>query len=148
MQYTKDLAKARQELKIEHWVVLTIKIVKSGSNIELYHYDLPGEVYERRWWVVRWRQSRYQCLYPRENISLYHSFYDKRSGLDMGFDSILSKLASAKAWVTRIERAIEKHIEYNKANNLFFCIETDEQLKKPTKNLHGKKIMWKKSCYW
>jgi hypothetical protein len=139
MQYAKDLAKARWELKIERWVALSIEIVKQGNSIKLYRYDLPEEVYERRRWVVRWRQSRYQCLYPREYISLYHSYYDKRSGLEMGFNTSLSKLTSAKAWVTRIERAIEKYIEYNRTNNLFFCAETDEQLKKANKKLAQKK---------
>ena len=59
-QYAKDLAKAEKELKIEHWVQISICYGYGHQSVTLYTYDLPREVYERRMWVIRWRVARLQ----------------------------------------------------------------------------------------
>lgn len=140
-QLAKDCAKAESELKIKKWVQITIEYNSAVDHgpVKLFVYDLPREVYERRRWVIRWRQARFQCQYPRQYVECYFHFYDRRSGESLGFDSCLSKLVSAKAQVTKAERVMHEYIEHSRRNNLFFNEETDEQLVKFRGKLKKKK---------
>ena len=138
-EYAKDLAKAEKELKICKWVTIDIGYYQGQEFICLYRYDLPKEVYDRRKWIVRWRCARFQCQNPRKNIGTWFSFYDKRSGLQLGFGTELSRLAAAKAQVTKVERNIKRYIEENKSS-LFFDEQNDEIL-----TLAKEKLMSKKS---
>lgn len=97
-EYAKELAKAERELQIGHWVRISIEYRdEAGDTVRLHSYDLPRELHERYRWVVRWREARLQCLYPRKHIHTYYSYYDKRTGLRTGFNSCLSRLSTAKA---------------------------------------------------
>jgi len=51
------------------------------------------------------------------------------------FISGLKTLASAKAQVTKVQRKIDEYIAYNKANNLFFDENTDDDLLKTREKL-------------
>lgn len=140
-QMAKDYAKAEKELKIERWVYISIEY-KDGEKLEpvrLFSYNLPREVYERRRWVIRWRLSKLQCQYPKQYVECFHSYYDRRSGESLGFESCLSKLISAKAQVTKSERAMLDYIERNRQHNLFFDEATDEALVKFRYKLERKK---------
>ena len=78
-EYAKELAKAERELQIGHWVRISIEYRdEAGDTVRLHSYDLPRELHERYRWVVRWREARLQCLYPRKHIHTYYSYYDKR----------------------------------------------------------------------
>lgn len=112
---------------------------QARGRIVLHTYDLPRELYERRNWIVRWRVVRLQCLYPKEDIHPYFSYYDKRTGLSIGFDSALSKLSAAKAQISIAERKEKEYIEYQRANNLFFDELTDGQLIRFREKLQMKK---------
>lgn len=104
-EYAKELAKAERELQIGHWVRISIEYRdEAGDTVRLHSYDLPRELHERYRWVVRWREARLQCLYPRKHIHTYYSYYDKRTGLRTGFNSCLSRLSTAKAQITIAER--------------------------------------------
>jgi hypothetical protein len=125
----KELAKAERELQIEHWVIISIEYrTKEDQQVVLFQYDLPRDVYERRRWVIIWRQARFQCKYPRESIFAYHSYYDKRTGLRTDFNSCLSKLAASKAQITIAKRKEQEYLSYQKQNNLFFDENTDDDL--------------------
>lgn len=139
-QFAKDLSKAEKELKVERWVEVTLYYGYADKQVSLYHYDLPREMYLRYQWVIRWRMAKLQCQYPKQiiGISLYH--YDKRSGESMKLNSCLSKLISAKAQVTKAERMMNKYIEYNRQNNLFFDKDTDDELVKFRAKLERKKL--------
>lgn len=140
MEYAREHAKAERELKIEKWVYISIEYrTKTRDRIVLYTYDLPRKLYERRSWVIRWRVAILQCLYPKEDIHPYFSYYDKRTGLSAGFDSALSKLSAVKAQITIAERKEKEYIEYQRANNLFFDETTDEQLVLFRQKLHVKR---------
>lgn len=79
-EYAKELAKAERELQIGHWVRISIEYRdEAGDTVRLHSYDLPRELHERYRWVVRWREARLQCLYPRKHIHTYYSYYDKRT---------------------------------------------------------------------
>lgn len=65
------------------------------------------------------------------------TYYDKKSGLSIGIGSDLSKLISAKAQVTKMQRVINKYIKEN-SNNLFFNEEDDELLNKAREKLDRK----------
>ncbi len=138
-KYARELAKAERELKIEKWVFISIEYrTKERERAILHLYDLPRKVYERYQWAIRWRHARLICRYPRENVQIYHSFYDKRTGLETGYGSALSKLSAAKAQITIARRKEQKYIEYQRSNNLFFNEEDDEILLKFRRKLQEK----------
>lgn len=131
MEGAKAIAKAERELGIEKWVILSIEYqTKDDRRVVLYQYDLPRELYEKYRWVVRWRQARCQCLHPRETVQLYHSYYDKKTGLRTDFNSCLSRLTASKAQITIAKKREQKYLSWQKQNNLFFDEHTDEELVK------------------
>lgn len=140
-QMAKEYAKAEKELKIERWVYISIEYKDEGKlePVRLFSYNLPREVYERRRWVIRWRLSKLQCQYPKQYVECFHSYYDRRSGESLGFESCLSKLISTKAQVTKAERTMYDYIERNRQHNLFFDEATDEALVKFRYKLERKK---------
>lgn len=129
MQMAKDLAKAERELKIEHFVKIHIEYVENGQRILYKAYDLRKDVYFRRKWVIDWREARLRCKKPNVTIRRYYTYYDKRSGLNLGYSSQLSTLIAAKAQVTKINRAIEEYLEMKK-QDLFFDVQNDPILQK------------------
>lgn len=140
MQYAKDLAKAERELKIEHWVYITFEVRDENRNREILHkIDLPRDMVDRWLWLIEWRRAKLVCKYPRQKITIYHCAYDKRTGLQTGFNFLLSKVASAKAQITKVERVIAQYIKNETQNNLFFDADTDEQLLKAKAKLEKKK---------
>ncbi len=139
MEEAKAIAKAERELGIEKWVVLSIEYqTKDYRCVVLYRYDLPRELYEKYRWVVRWRQARCQCLHPRETVQLYHSYYDKRTGLRTDFNSCLSSLAASKAQITIAKKREQEYLVWQRQNNLFFDENTDEELVKFREKLKKK----------
>jgi hypothetical protein len=138
-QYAKDLAKAERELKIEQWVEVTIYYGYAEKQVNLYHYNLPREMYFRYEWVITWRMAKLQCKYPKQIISKSLYSYDKRSGEPMEVGGCLSKLISAKAQITKAEHKMNEYIEYNRQNNMFFDENTDEELVKFRNKLERKK---------
>ena len=136
IQMAKDFAKAERELGVQKWVSISIERMDNDRNREqIFNYDLPREVYERWEWVVNWRRAKLVCKYPKDHVNCYFSFYDKRLGNNPKFTSDLKTLTSAKAQVTRVQRKIDEYIAYNKANNLFFDENTDEDLLKARKKI-------------
>lgn len=79
-QYAKDLVKAERDLKVEQWVKVTLYYGYAEKQVNLYHYNLPREMYFRYEWVIRWRMAKLQYKYPKQIISKSLYFYDKRSG--------------------------------------------------------------------
>ena len=145
LQEAKDLARAERELEIEHWVYISFEIRHADRNREVLHtIDIPRRMLVRWEWLINWRKAKYVCKYPRKNIQVSHCYYDKRTGLHTGFDFILGKVAAAKAQITKVERLIGQYIEYKKHNDLFFDIETDEQLLKAYVKLGEKKENYNK----
>lgn len=140
MQYARDLAKAEKELKIEQWVTISFyRTTERGEKVPLFQYDLPRKVADRYGWVIQWRRARLVCQYPKGNVTHTYSLYDKRSGEDYSFGSCLSSLASAKAQVTKMERAVAEYTAWQKQNNLFFNEQTDDMLLKALDKLKVKK---------
>ena len=145
MQDAKDLAKAERELGIEHWVYITFEIRHENRNREVLHkIDIPRDMLDRWRWAIEWRKAKLVCKYPRKRVQVYHCYYDKRSGLQTGFDFILGKVSAAKAQITKVERTIARYIDYKKHNDLFFDIDTDEQLLKAYGKLEQKKANYQK----
>ena len=127
--YAKELARAERELQVERWVYISIEYKdEAGNTVRLHSYDLPRELHERYRWVVRWREARLQCLYPKRQINTYYSYYDRRTGLRTDFNSSLSRLSAAKAQISIAERKEREYIQYQRTNNLFFDESTDERL--------------------
>ena len=145
MQDAKDLARAERELKIEHWVYVTIEErSKDRERTVLFKYDIPRQMLDRWRWVIEWRKAKLTCKFPRKNIITYFCYYDRRTGLQTGFNFLLSRVAAAKAQVTKVERVIFNYIDYKKHNDLFFNICADEQLIKAKYKLKQKKENYNK----
>lgn len=138
MEEARELAKAERELRIDKWVFISIEYRIKGERIVLHQYELPRDLHEKYRWVIRWRKARLQCLYPRESIELYHSYYDKRTGMKTDFNSCLSKLAASKAQITIAKKREQEYLHFQKQNNLFFDENTDEDLIKFREKLKKK----------
>lgn len=140
MQYAKDIAKAEKELEIEHWVHISFQVRNADRTVERFHeIDLPRHMLDRWQWVINWRHAKLVCQHPRKNITVYHSYYDKRSGLMTGMSSLIGQVTAAKAQITKVERAIAQYVEPETYNNLFFDASTDERLTKTKAKLEQKK---------
>lgn len=140
MEYARELVRAERELRIERWVFISIEYKdEAGNPVRLHSYDLPRDLHERHRWVIRWREARLQCLYPKKQVNTYYSYYDKRTGLGTDFNSCLSKLSAAKAQISIAERKEREYVQYQRANNLFFDESTDGQLIRFREKLRIKK---------
>lgn len=141
MEIARDYAKAGKELEVQHWVYIGIeRIDANGNRVRIFSYDLPREVYERRNWVVRWREAKCICQYPKDNVQCYFSFYDKRLGNDQKLSDDLRKLISCKAQVSKQQRLIDEYIDWHRKNDLFFDENTDTELLKIRKKLAQKTV--------
>lgn len=139
MQMAKDLARAERELQIEHWVYITFEYREDDrSRVVLHKIDMPRRMLDRWRWLVEWRRAKYVCQYPRKGVQVYHCYYDKRTGLQTGFGSLLSCVAAAKAQITKVERKIEEYVSYMSGNDLFFDPTTDENCAAPKRNWRRK----------
>lgn len=137
----KEIAKTEKDLSIERWDKVTIYRTgdKEGDSIYLYHYDLPRHIAEKYDWVIRWRAARLQCQYPRYRVTVYHSPYSKVMGENIGMQKDIDTFVAAKAQFTKQQHVIDEYISYQKANNLFFDEDTDEQMIKAKAKLLKKK---------
>jgi len=131
MDFLRYEAKAERKLKIERWVFISIEYSERiGERKVLHTYDLPVDMKERYSWVIRWREAKCQCQHPRQNVKTYYSYYDKRTGLSLGWKDVLSKLISAKAQITKAEnRELEYLSAMRNSGDLFWDENTDKQLK-------------------
>ena len=128
-ELARDYARAEAELGVQHWVFIEFtKDDDDGNRERIFSYDLPREVYERRRWVVRWREAVLVCRFPRANVSRFYSYYDRRLGNDVRLTDDLRRLVAAKAQVTKAQRKLEEYVAWSRANNLFFDEDTDEEL--------------------
>ncbi|GAE84883.1 hypothetical protein [Bacteroides reticulotermitis] len=136
MKYARDMAKAEKELDIEMWVIISFyRRTVEKENILIFRYDLPKRLADKYCWVIGWRKARLICRYPRGNVYHTYSLYDKHSGEDYSFGSDLSRLAAAKAQVTKMQRSIQDYVKVQKQGNLFFDEDKDEMLLKARNKL-------------
>ena len=136
----KYYVQAEKELEVQHWVYISIEYKdQCGKVIRLFSYDLPREVYERRKWVIRWREAKMICQHPKDNIQLYYSYYDQRLGNNPRLTDDLRTLIAAKAQVTKMQNRIEEYVSYQSENNLFFDEQTDTELLKAREKLSVKR---------
>lgn len=128
-EFVRDYTRAEAELGVQHWVFIEFtRDMGDGTSERIFSYNFPREVYERRRWVVRWREAVLVCRFPRANVSRFCSYYDRRLGNDVRLTDDLRRLVAAKAQVTRARRKLEEYVAWNRANNLFFDEGTDEEL--------------------
>lgn len=138
-EMAKELAKAERELKIEHWVNISFVRTDKERNKKCLHViDLPRHMLEHWQWLINWRKAKFICENPRERIDAYYCYYDKHSGLEEGYNTLLSRITSAKAQITRTEKVIREYTEDMIRNNMFFNPETDAILLKAKNKLEQK----------
>jgi hypothetical protein len=108
-----------KEMGIQKWVHISIfRVIVNNdgrsqwdNKILLYEYNIPRTIYDRKQWILRWRTAKFQCQYPRDTINLSLSFYDKTSGIELAWNSVLNKLIAAKRNITKMRN---KMAEYKK----------------------------------
>ncbi len=122
MELAKAYDKAEREQDVQPYV--KVNLCNKRTNEVLYRYDLPRESFWRWHWVIDWRAARLLCKNPKDGISHVLDFYDKTTGLEYGFGSLISSLTSAKANTTRIENELKQYIE-TRQNDMFFNPEDD-----------------------
>lgn len=140
-QDLKDIAQAEKSLEIIPYVSISFGLRKRDAYEEqmLHTFEMPRSMLDRWRWLIRWREARLQCEFPRDNVRCSYCFYDKKSGLSLDWNSLLSRLAATKAQVTKVERVISEYIDFQKVNNLFFDEQTDEVLRKAYRKLEQKR---------
>lgn len=126
MELAKAYDKAEKET-VEPYVFVTLE--DSVTKEKLFRYDIPRDMFWKYEWVIRWRTAKLQIQRPRHRINQYLDFYDKKTGLDFGFGSLLSKLTSAKAQITILENKIAEY-KKQKEQELFFDETTDPIISK------------------
>ena len=125
-----------KELNIRPYCEVTITRKKPNGEPEvLYVYDLPREMVWEYSWVLEWRKARFVCKYPKDHVSLNFHFYDKTSGLEIGYQTLISKKVAAKALMTKYNNLKTRYIE-EKKKELFFDPETDCILLKIDEKIH------------
>lgn len=130
VQEAKDLARAERELQIDRWVYITFEYRNADrSRVVLHKIDIPQKMLDRWHWLIDWRKAKLICRYPRKGVQVFYCYYDKRTGLQVGFDHLLSRVAAIKAQVTKTERRITQYVGYMTHNDLFFDPATDERLR-------------------
>lgn len=129
-EYSQTIDKVQKELNVQPYCKVSITRKKPDGELEkLYEYDLPRKMVWEYNWVIEWRKARFVCKYPRDKVSLSFHFYDKTSGLEIGYQTLLSKKVAAKALITKYTNLRTRYIE-DKEKELFFVPETDEVLKR------------------
>ncbi len=147
VQEAKDLARAERELQIDHWVYITFEYRKDDrSRVVLHKIDIPRGMLDRWRWLIEWRRAALVCRCPRKGIQVYYCYYDKRTGLQTGFDYLLSRVAAAKAQITKNERRITEYVRYMTRNDLFFDPITDEPLRCANAKLTQKRANYAELC--
>lgn len=122
--------KTEKELNIQPYCKISILRTKPDGDPEvLYVYDLPRDMVWRYEWVFEWRKAKFVCKYPRDRVRLVFSFYDRTSGLEIGYKTLLSRKVAATALLTKYRNLRTRYIE-EKSKELFFEQESDEFLKK------------------
>lgn len=137
----KEIAKEEKNLGIEHWDGISIEREgdKVGEYVRLYHYDLPRRVAEKYDWVIRWRAAKLQCQYPRYCVRVYHSPYKKVMGVNIGMQKDIDTFVAAKAQYTKQKRTLDDYISKQKATNIFFDEDTDQEVVRIKAKLERKK---------
>lgn len=137
----KEIAKEEKNLGIEHWDGISIEREgdKVGEYVRMYHYDLPRRVAEKYDWVIRWRAARLQCQYPRYCVRVYHSPYKKVMGVNIGMQKDIDTFVAAKAQYTKQKRILDDYISKQKATNIFFSEDTDQEVVRIKAKLERKK---------
>ena len=120
----KYYAKAEKETIVPY---VFIRIEDRTTREVMKTFDVSRNAYSKNLWFFRWKLAEFQCQRPRHDMIQTLGFYDKKTGLDLGFDSLLSKLTSAKAKITLIKDAIDEYKEKMKMD-LFFDESEDETL--------------------
>ena len=127
MALAKAYDKAEKEQEVTPYVVVSLR--NRRTNEELYRYDLPREMFWRWHWVIDWRAAKLLCQNPKDGINHVLSFYDRKTGLEYGFGSLISKLTSAKANATIAANKLKEYIELQQCN-MFFSEKEDEIVNK------------------
>ncbi len=147
MQEAKDLARAERELQINHWVYITFEYREDDRcRVVLHKIDIPCRMLDRWRWLIEWRRAALVCHYPRKRVQVFYCYYDKRTGLQTGFDHLISRVAAAKAQITKTERRITEYVHYMTHNDLFFDPATDEQLRCANEKLAQKRANYADLC--
>ena len=124
------LAKAYDKAKKETVVpYVFIRIEDRTTREVMKTFDVSRKAYEKNIWFFRWKLAEFQCQRPRHDMVQTLCFYDKKTGLNLGFGSLLSKIVSANAQITIIENKIADYKELMK-QDLFFDESTDPVLSK------------------
>ena len=125
-EYAKIVDKIEKNTVVPY-VAITIEDTTEKKRLNIY--QIRRELMFKYDWVIQWRLARHVCNNPRHHFAIYHSFYDKKTGLSYEFGSLLSQYVSAKAQITKAENRKNAYIQHMQTD-LFFNPDDDGNLKK------------------
>ncbi len=80
------------------------------SPIILWEFRMPRWLWLARSDTLDWIVARFKYFNPKHHVQGNISFYDHKTGLDVGYNTASSRLASAKGQVTKIENNIAEYV--------------------------------------
>ena len=81
-----------------------------GERTLLYQVDLPRWLWLHRQRALSWISNRFGYFHPFDHLSTSLSFFDHKTGADIGLHSATARLTAAKGQVTKIENAIAQYV--------------------------------------
>lgn len=80
-QDLKDMAQAEESLEIIPYVSISFGLRKRDAYEEqmLHTFEMPRSMLDRWRWLIRWRETRFQCTYPRDDVRVLIVFTIKKA---------------------------------------------------------------------
>lgn len=114
-----------------------------GPKTILFLVDMPRWQWEQRGRTLSWISARFQYFNPKEHLSTNLSFFDRKTGLDVGYKSALGRLSSAKGQVTKIENLISQYVAGFKPTLFVRTPEETDAYRNAVEKLNQKKaLLW------
>ncbi len=135
-------------MEIEQYVVYPIDSLAlkadgspdyQGPRTRLYRRDLPRWQWKARSRTLEWIYARFVYFNPHAVLQTGLSFYDHKTGIDVGFRSAFSRLTSAKGQVTRVEKAMAEYVNGFRPTLFIKTAEETDAYKKAARKLEEKR---------
>lgn len=117
--------------------------INGKSCVHLFRYDLPVDIYNRRFWVIDWRVAKFKCMYPREHIIYTLTYYDKKTCANEIALDLLNKMHNHCVQLLRKSRQLADLIDRQKFQ--LFLVDYDlQQIDKLKNEIYRRKTEYMK----
>ena len=106
------------EMEIEQWVEITITrspVVKGKTIFDtkeiIWQAQVPRRTYDAHFRWLGWIDARFTYLHPRHHVQHSLYMYDRKTGIDVNYNSAYWKCAAAKGQVTKMRNAMDAYVK-------------------------------------